>query len=239
MPRTRYILKDGTDAPGVTTILGSIGWGKNALIGWSNKIGLQGIEQKTELKRMADIGSCAHDQFEAALTRKFVTGRAWPPEIEEAARPPVQAFDQWRRGKNLQLVASEFPLVSEVFRVGGTPDGIVRFDRGPQILIDWKTSSALYGTYIAQVAAYVAMIKHQYDKTITSALVLRFGKDGAAEELEVTGQMLEDGLELFQIALQLYRLESKFKTHLRAAKQIDNDLIPILTLPTVAKAVPA
>lgn len=236
MPRTKYKLKDGTEPPGVTTILGTIGYGKNNIIRWSNALGLSGLNQQVELQRMADIGSCAHDWFEATLTGSRKNVRDWPQEIEDAAQLPYQAFQEWRKGKRIKVVASEFPVVSEEFRCGGTPDGIIRIDDGPHVLIDYKTSSYLYETHIAQVSAYVAMIKHHYNRTISSALILRFGKDGVSEELEVSGQMLADGLELFQIALRLYRLESEMKKHLRTARPITVKDKP--QLPTIRR-VPA
>jgi hypothetical protein len=239
MPRTKYILKDGTKATGVTTILESIGWGKNAIAGWSNKLGREGLDYNTELRRYGDIGSCAHSYMESALTRKFVTGKVWPDDIETAAKPAVALFDQWRRGKNISLVANEIALVSERFRCGGTPDAVVRFNRGPLVLIDYKTSSAIRETYIAQVAAYIDMIAEVHGKTIEEALILRFGKDGTADELLVRGDMLDHGRELFQLALQIHRLQSAFRKHVASAQPLFRDVDPILTLPTVAKAVPA
>lgn len=235
MPRSEYVLKDGTKPTGVTTILGTIGYGKQALISWSNRIGREGLDQKTELNRMADIGSCAHEQMDYLLSGKWSTTREWPADIQAAAELPVKSFNEWRAGKRIKLVASELKLVSEVFRCGGTADGIIRIDGGPLVMTDYKTSAAIYETHIAQVAAYAAMVEHQYGKAIDSALILRFGKDGSAEELEVSGQMMADGLELFQIALRLYQMESQMKKHIRAKRPLGTQPAKI-QLPSAEKA---
>ena len=41
----KYHILDGTEVPGVTTIIGKqLGWNKGALTGWARKMGAQGLD---------------------------------------------------------------------------------------------------------------------------------------------------------------------------------------------------
>lgn len=232
MPRQPYILKDGTKAPGVTSIIKTIGFGTDPLISWANRIGLEGIDQKTELRRMGDIGSAAHEHFEGILRGKPYEPRQWPDEIQAAAVPCVEAFREWRKGKRVTYVASELPLVSERWRCGGTFDVVARIDGGPLTLLDFKTSSGLRETYLAQIAAYIDMIEEVWGKRIETGILVRLGRDGTADELIVSGDMLERGRALFRLALELYRLEQDVRRDVRSAKRV----YPVVALPTAKGA---
>ena len=57
----RYRKQDGEIVPGVTTVTGSqLGWNKQILINWGNRIGLEGISASAYKDDKADIGKLAH-----------------------------------------------------------------------------------------------------------------------------------------------------------------------------------
>ena len=61
---TRYRLTDGTIVPGVTTVTGSqLGWNKQVLINWANRIGLTEIDSTKYKDDKADIGTLAHQMI--------------------------------------------------------------------------------------------------------------------------------------------------------------------------------
>jgi hypothetical protein len=118
--------------------------------------------------------------------------------------------------KRIKVLTAELPLLSEKWRVGGTLDMVATINNGPIVLIDFKTSSAIRPAYVAQVAAYVDMLEEHYGKVAESALIVRFGKDGHCDELEVFGDLLDFGRDLFQHALWLHRSESQIASMLRS-----------------------
>lgn len=230
MPRTDYLLADGTKAPGVTTVLKAIGYGSENIIGWANNLGLKDIKYRTELSRLGDIGTCAHTFFEESLTQKITSRKEWPDHIVDAGAPCRELFKRWRVGKRVKVYTSELRLLSERWRVGGTLDMVARINDGPLVLIDFKTSSGIRPTYLAQVAAYVDMLEEHHGKTVASALIVRFGKDGHCDELEVSGDLLDLGRELFQRALWLHNAEARIDSAIRNTIVRVDSLKPVKAL---------
>ena len=61
----KYILKDGSKAVSVTTVIGNnLGWNKNVLIGWTKKQTLMGINTQEVLRDAGDIVTLAHFMVE-------------------------------------------------------------------------------------------------------------------------------------------------------------------------------
>lgn len=229
MERRKYVLADGTTPASVTEILKVVGYGTENLIGWANARGLKGVRSKDELTRSGLIGTCVHDHIEAELCGLTIDPLNYESDILDLAQKPIELFQQWATGKQIKVLAHEIGMVSERFRCGGTLDMVARIDGGPVTLLDFKTSNAIRESNIAQVAAYIDMANEVFGKSIDRALILRFGKDGTSEALEVSGERLERGRLLFSLARQLHALHRDLILDTRSADHLVCRPLPIST----------
>src|SRR3990167_1937583 len=118
--RQRYQLKDGTLVPGVTTVLGVIS--KPALISWANRQGLAGIDTTKYVDSLAAVGTAAHLLIQAHLTKTEPDLSDFTPNQVSLAENALLSFMEWTKGRELETILSETPLVCEDCRFGGTPD---------------------------------------------------------------------------------------------------------------------
>lgn len=164
---TRYRTKDNTIVPGVTTITGSqLGWNKQVLVNWANRIGLQGIDSTKYKDEKALIGTLGHSFVTDGLLGIETDTSDYSANQIEAAENSALSFYEWAKGKDIRPILVETPLVSEVYAFGGTADIYAEID-GCLELIDLKTGSGIYDEMVVQVAAYEALLKehgHRVDK---------------------------------------------------------------------------
>jgi hypothetical protein len=114
----------------------------------------------------------------------------------------------------LEVLETEVPLVSETYKFGGTFDAVALVAGKPKLL-DWKTSNAVYGEYVAQVAAYRELLRENHvisTDAPDSALLLRIGKTHADFHLHsYPPSVLDLGWEYFKHALEMYALDKQLK----------------------------
>jgi hypothetical protein len=211
---TAYKLADGTRVPSVTTITSARKAGVEALLVWANRMGQEGKDHREVRQQAADAGSMVH-----AMVENSIHGRdKWegiPPLDEKTnaqAEQGFSSFQDWSRVMHVQYLATETPMVSESFRYGGTPDALGTVD-GKLALLDWKSSNAVYGDYIIQLAAYKVLCEedHRWQR-IDQVYLLRFGKDhGDFHCHSYPDSVLEMGWEAFQHLLALYDLDKQLK----------------------------
>lgn len=149
----RYKLADGSIVPGVTTITGQLGWNKQVLINWANRIGLEGISASKYKDDKADIGTLAHAMVTGWLQGLQADTGDYSKNQIEAAENSALSFFEWAKNKKIEPILIEKPLVSEEYKYGGTADIYAKID-GATELIDLKTGSGIYDEMIIQVAAY-------------------------------------------------------------------------------------
>src|SRR5690349_5480506 len=150
-PKQGYFTPNGRRVPSVSTILSGLGWNNEQLVRWAANLGLQGIDYEKERSKAADTGTIAHEMIGAHLLGRKPDLDAYPADLIEAARPCLRAYQSWAKEHHIELLASEFPLVSTEKSVGGTPDAVVRMNRKELVLIDFKSSRWLYAKHIIQV----------------------------------------------------------------------------------------
>jgi len=155
-PKEGYRLADGTRVPGTTTIIGRFK-DSGALLKWAWNEGKEGRELYQKRDEAADIGTAAHAMVEASIRGLNPEGCAELHKLNEIgqvkARNAFFSYRAWASVSRLEIVEQEIQLVSEQYRFGGTPDAIGKVN-GKFILLDWKTSSGVYGDYLLQLAAY-------------------------------------------------------------------------------------
>jgi len=115
---------------------------------------------------------------------------------------------------NFEIVWTEKKMGSKKLEVGGCPDLLVKKD-GKYILVDFKTSKAIYSDMIIQLSAYAELIRESEGIEIDKAIIVRFPKEDDDTEIkEFSKEDLAVGLKQFKL--------------LRKAFDIDKDLNKIL-----------
>lgn len=179
----KYEADDGTILPGVTTILGNLGWNKSILMAWAAKMERQNKNYKEESKEAAEIGTLGHALAEAYLTGKAadetVTGSYTEAQFVKANNA-VLALVEWQKQTKLTVVHTEVSLVSNMYRYGGSADIIFTNQEGNFELADIKTGNGTYADYILQLAAYAVAAEETLKRPVERIHVLRFGKNKSA-----------------------------------------------------------
>ena len=207
--KTPYIHPDGSKLAGVTTIIRVLA--KPPLIPWANKIGLDGVAYSKYIDEKAAIGTLAHAMILSDLRgEKPETYENSQLEIDQAENAYLK-FCAWRKAHELEPILIEEPLVSEVFRFGGTPDFYGKVD-GILTLLDFKTGANLYPEMWVQLAAYWILLEergHHVDQRI----LLNIGRDETENFIEAkrSGPSLEDEVLIFMSCLRIYEAKRRLK----------------------------
>ena len=119
------------------------------------------------------------------------------------------SFFEWEKAHHITPILIEEPMVSEVFRFGGTIDCLGKIN-GNLCLIDFKTSRGIFPEMLIQVVAYKQLLVehgHKVDQTT----ILRVGRtdDEGFEERFVNE--LDKRWQIFQHCLEIYRLQKEVK----------------------------
>lgn len=199
--RQRYFLNDGTEVPGVTTILEVIN--KPALVRWANQEGLKGIDTSRSVGDLALVGTLAHSLIQEHLTGAAAPTEDYTPSQQDRAENAVLSYYEWEKHRKLETEKAEVPMVSEALMYGGTPDWFGKID-GRWVLLDFKTSKAIYDDHIFQLAAYWNLLVEQ-DFQVDEARILRVGREQneGFEERTVSAESLPMYFSVFKAALTL------------------------------------
>jgi hypothetical protein len=173
----KYFNKAGVQVPGCTTITGVMN--KPFLVKWANSMGLKGIDTTKYVDELATIGTLTHYMVECwLLSKKCELGDFTANQIE-AAKKSFMKFIDLTKEKNVKVgdfAVSEGKLVSEKHQFGGTIDacGVVE---GVPTLIDLKTSKAVYGEHLTQVAGGYRLLCEEAGYGVEQIIILRIGRD--------------------------------------------------------------
>lgn len=180
-PHTVYRLEDGTEVPGTTKILGTVG--SSHLIEWANNIGLEGIEYKKYMKRASYIGSEVHNRIEHFLLtgeRVFTVAEDVSDDIRDEILMAFKSFLLWHSKNNVEVLYTEFQAVSEEYHFGGTMDLVCRIKKNGKWLnyiIDFKTSKYYDQKFFCQLYAYKQLLReNKPDIVIDKVAVLKLNK---------------------------------------------------------------
>jgi len=213
----RYYADDGEMLAGATTVIGVLGLGKDRLIRWANRKGLEGIDTDKYKDEAADSGTCLH-----YLVECYMTGEDPTPKLKdftenqiERANIGLAAFKKWREDNypNLRMIGAEVRLKSEKYRFGGTLDLYCEFDGpGTEGLLDYKTSTGIYLEHKVQVTAYVKLAKENGLK-ITRAVLLQLPQvaDGEAIAHPLNVRHMRLYWQLFELCLAVRALDKRIR----------------------------
>ncbi len=210
-PSNGYYL-NGVKVPSVTTIIGVGlgGYSKDALMHWSWKLGKEGVDYKKARDKSATVGTIAHARIEAFLNDVVPDLSAYDSALIVQSTPCLDAFMEWYYANDIEVHEQEVQLISELHGYGGCFDARITLN-GVMCLADWKSSSNIYGSMVAQVAAYQGLIREnrRRDQWPHNAVIVRIGKDGVLRVVELSIADLNYGFKVFLNALAVYQARRK------------------------------
>jgi len=116
---------------------------------------------------------------------------------------------------NVEIIWTEKHFISRKYKYGGTPDLLVK-ENGKYILIDFKTSSAIYVDNLIQGSAYAHLIKENEKIEIDKFFVARFPKDDSPYEIrEFNKTDLKKGFKLFRLLRDAFDEDKQLKKRVR------------------------
>lgn len=192
--------------PGVTTIVGELGWNKRVLIKWSNNLGLKGEDSDKFRDDKADIGVLGHAIITEGLQGRQADTSDYSENQIKAAENSVLSFYEWEKDHKVEPILIEQPIVSEILKVGGTPD-IYGKVNGLFELIDLKTGSGIYAEAIVQTSTYAEMLRengHPVDK-VRILNIPRTEDEGFDEKL-ISNDLQQVAFKVFKHCRETYEL---------------------------------
>ena len=204
---TQYKLGDGTRVPSVTTILGVLG--KPALIHWAWQMGIDGKDYRSVRDEAADAGTLAHYLVLCHLKGTEPDVRAYSQENQLKATNSFNKFLRWEQDHKLEPIMLEEYMVSEEMKFGGTVDFYGKVNDAP-ILLDFKTSKAIYPDMFYQLAAYQHLLEQNGHK-VEGCKILRIGRSEEEGFEERSMDDLTKQWEVFVSCLSIYELTKTIK----------------------------
>ena len=160
----RYKNKDNVIVPGVSTITKELGWNREVLCKWNNKMGLNGIDTQKYVSDKADIGTLAHKFITDGLQNIKTDTSDYSKNQIEKSENSVISFYEWEKTHTLEPILIEKQLVSEKYLFGGTLDLYGRVNKIFE-LDDIKTGSGIYEEQKVQLSGYwLLLLENGYTK---------------------------------------------------------------------------
>jgi hypothetical protein len=129
----------------------------------------------------ADLGTQAHAFIDKIIRKEpFDLAKVTDERVANA----VMAFVDWWHKCEIQFVMGDTKVASLLHGYGGSLDALGVTADGRIVLLDWKTSNAIYDEYALQVAAYAKAYEEMYGATVSEAWIVRFGKKDAKFEVK-------------------------------------------------------
>lgn len=174
-----YRTQDGTLVPGVTTVTGLLN--KPALMWWGYQKGIEKVDLNAFLDDAKKVGSLTHEMIARDFGGPEPDMSEYTPKQIDLAENAYLSFCNWAKNHELQAIAIEKQMVSEVHRFGGTCDWYGIYDGRPWVL-DFKSSDNIYDEHKIQLAAYVQLLR-EAGYEVDGARIIQIGK-GENEEYQ-------------------------------------------------------
>lgn len=210
-PAQGYKNSAGEKIPGTTTIIGRFKE-SGGLLQWAFKQGQSGVAHLYEERDQAALaGNIAHDMIECDILKRTYVPTVAPIELLAKAQNAFNQFKEWQEQTRIEIIATERVFVSERYQFGGTIDAIGRDMKGRVVLLDWKTSNAVYQDYLVQLAAYALLLEECQPEWKPEAFhLLRVAKESADFAHHFFGE-LEDAKKAFVLMRDLYDIDKRLK----------------------------
>lgn len=213
-----YITDDGNYVPSVTTLLEAYPKGAE-YYAWLKKHGEDSDTIRDEAGRR---GSMVHN-----LTEKYDSGEevslfseTGDISVRLNEWSMFEKYVEFRKQTNWLIEFCETNLVSQQLGYAGTLDRIFCYDQ-KRILVDIKTSGAIYSTHLLQLAAYKNLVETEMEGCNIDEVAILWlnaktrtaGKTGAIQGqgwqlVRYTAEELSQGLKVFNATKFLWEQEN-------------------------------
>ena len=216
----KYVLKDGSRAQSVTTIISqNLGWNKQALLGWTKRTAIAGDDPDLVMRDAGDIGTLVHILIQGHLQGFDVDTGDFTRNQTEKAMVAFAGYLEWigktkfipmtnKNGK----AACEISLVNEELRTGGTIDCIGTMN-DDKLVVDWKTTkgTVVYPEMIIQLGAYTYMVETAKPTArIDRGMIMRFDKEsGQFHQHMISREKLDAGAQVFKHLCYIAKLKKE------------------------------
>jgi hypothetical protein len=182
-----YQTEDGDFVPSVTTILQA--YPKDAhFFQWLKQVGDNADEIRDEAGRRGSIVHSLTEQYDAG-EEVYLLDNSGHISFKLLEWAMFERYVEFRNNHQLDVIHSEFNVISKSYGFAGTIDRIIQID-GFNILVDIKTSNMVHDHYWLQLAAYERLVNEYYhsagviDKVAIlhlNAKTRSYGKNGAIQ----------------------------------------------------------
>ena len=206
----RYYTKDGELVAGSTTILSVMA--KPNLIRWAWNCGIKGEDYTKVRDSAGSVGTITHLMITEELQNRVPDLKDFTQNNIDSATLCLNSFHEWRKSHTLEVIHVEKPLISNIYRYGGTPD-FLGYVNGELELMDFKTSNGIWNDYYYQLASYRQLeIENGYN--VETARILRFSKGDNVEFEDRLIKQFKYEFETFTHCLAIYQLLKTMKRSL-------------------------
>ena len=179
-----YKSESGIFVPSVTTILEAYPKGA-AYFQWLKSVGEDADEIRDEAGRRGSRVHNLTEQYDAGNEIRLMDENGnINMKLNEWSM--FERYVEFRNRYQFNILLSEQTIISEDFNIAGTLDRVIEMN-GEKILVDIKTSNAIYPSYWLQLAAYKSMLL-SVDIMVDSVAILWLnaktrtdGKNGAIQ----------------------------------------------------------
>lgn len=216
MPKIIYKLKDGTEVPSTTTVIGKYkDMGGLLHYYWKEGKEGRGFNQRRDIA--GDIGTAIHHLIERHIKGE-PADPTWPtalsaPDAEIVAKMFFEFEAWWDTLGIKRVISTEASLTSEIYRYGGTVDLILETGMLSAMIMDWKTGRDFYQEMILQMAAYRWLCEETMGVLVTEAKIVTLSKEGKGIKVyTVTLDDMKQGFDKFLKLREVYDMEASLKT---------------------------
>lgn len=150
-----YKTEEGIFIPSVTTILEAYPKGPE-YYAWLKKVGEDSDEIRDEAGRRGSRVHSLTEQYDAGHEIRLVDDNGnINMKLNEWSM--LEKYVEFRGRYPFEIIMSEQTIISEEFGMAGTLDRVIDLN-GRKMLVDIKTSNAIYSSYWLQLAAYKKML---------------------------------------------------------------------------------
>lgn len=226
-----YVTGSNGYVPSVTTILEAYPKGA-AYFEWLKKHGVDADDIRDEAGRR---GSVVHQMTEAYDLGHEVTLVNDKGNIDYKLNEwaMFERYVDFRSRFKFDVKEIEMNIISEQLGYAGTLDRIIEMD-GEKILLDIKTSNAVYPSYWLQLAAYKELLKEEHGYMIDHVAILWLnaktrteGKKGQVQGIGwqmLTKDDMANDLRLFNATHELWKAENATMKPKQVSYQLSHKL---------------
>lgn len=231
-----YVGEDGNYYPSATTILDAYPKGAE-YYAWLKKVGEDSDTIRDEAGRRGSVVHDLTERYDQGEEIKLMDENGYIGfKMNEWAM--FERYVEFRRRFSFEIVHTEMNLISPTLGFAGTLDRVIEMN-GEKILLDIKTSNAIYSSYWLQVAAYEQLITdvqgfNPIDKVAILWLNAKTRTEGASKKDSVQGlgwqlitrkeEETEKDWKLFQATFQLWKAENGTMTPKQMSYQLSHKI---------------